>query len=134
MKPTLFIGTSVESLRLGYAIQQELEHDAEVTIWSQGIFQLSNSTLEDLCKSLELFDFALFVFSPSDTTIIRKEEFNSVRDNVLFEFGLFVGRLGRERTFFVIPRGDADLRIPTDLLGIKAGTYWPDRQDRNLID
>ena len=64
--PALFIGSSVEGLHTAYAIQQALEYEAEPTVWSQGIFQPSNSALSDLVKSLSKFDFAVFVLSPDD--------------------------------------------------------------------
>jgi len=58
-------------------------------------------------------------------------ELNVVRDNVLFEFGLFIGKLSRERVFFVIPT-NTDLHLPTDLLGVTPGKYDPNREDKNL--
>ena len=51
MKPAVFIGSSVESLKIAYAIQEELTHNAEITLWSQGIFKLSNTTLDDLLEA-----------------------------------------------------------------------------------
>jgi len=48
MKPRIFIGSSSEKLEIAYAIQQNIEHDAQPTVWTQGIFQLSNSTLDSL--------------------------------------------------------------------------------------
>jgi len=131
-RPRLFIGSSKERLDYAYAIQQNLEDDAEVTVWTQGIFELNKTSVESLVKALDKFDFALFVFAPSDTLRLRQSKYKAVRDNVVFELGLFMGKLGRERTFIVAPKGSADLRIPTDLAGITPGKFDPKRNDKNL--
>jgi len=133
LKPRLFIGSSTESLHVAYAAQENLEYSAEVTVWSQGIFELSKYTMESLLDALDEFDFGLFVFAPDDVTRLRNSEQFTVRDNVVFELGLFVGRLGRERSFIMIPRNIEDFHIPTDLLGMTPATYEPNRQDANLI-
>jgi predicted nucleotide-binding protein len=102
----MFIGSSVEGLNVAYAIQQNLTHDAEATVWDQGVFELSLTTIEALTELLGRVDFGVFVFSPDDITHMRGQNGHSVRDNVLFEFGLFVGKLSRQRVFFVVPEGD----------------------------
>lgn len=132
MKPKVFVGSSVESLNIAYAIQENLEHDFETTVWTQGIFSLSKSTLDSLIKSLDNFEYGIFVFSPDDLIKIRNVEYQSTRDNVIFELGLFVGRLGKERSFLVIPREGANFHLPTDLLGITPATFESGRQDRNI--
>ncbi|MET0026991.1 MAG: TIR domain-containing protein [Candidatus Thiodiazotropha sp.] len=131
MKPKIFIGSSVEGLNVAYAIQQNLTHDAESTVWDQGIFELSQTTIESLTKAVDGSDFGIFVFSPDDLTIMRGKENNTVRDNVIFEFGLFVGRLSRDRVFFITPETN-DFHLPSDLLGLTPGKYNPNREDGSL--
>ncbi|MFN0076039.1 MAG: TIR domain-containing protein [Prosthecobacter sp.] len=131
MKPRAFIGSSVEGLNIAYAVQQNLLHDAEITVWDQGVFELSSTTIESLVKVLATNDFGVFVFSADDLVKIRGKEGASVRDNVLFEFGLFIGKLGRERVFFLIPDG-SELHIPSDLIGITAGKYESNRLDGSM--
>jgi predicted nucleotide-binding protein len=133
MKPKLFVASSVEQLELAYAIQEGLEHDAEVTVWSQGVFALSKTTMASLFDKLEEVDFGVFVFAPDDVAILRDRKINAVRDNVIFELGLFIGRLGMEQCFIVAPKGNDDLHIPTDLVGLTPAFFDADRQDRNFV-
>lgn len=130
-KPRIFIGSSVESLPIADAIAENLEFDAEVTIWRSGTFKLSSSTLDDLILKSKSVDFSAFIFSPDDLTIMRSREQYVVRDNVLFELGLFIGSIGRERCFIIKPR-DVELHFPSDLLGITPTDYDPNRSDDNL--
>ena len=50
-----------------------------------------------------------------------------MRDNVIFETGLFMGSHGRSQTFLITPYDVPDLHIPTDLLGITPATYDGER-------
>lgn len=130
-KPRVFIGSSVEGLNIAYAVQQNLLHNAEVTVWDQGIFELSKTTIESLSKTLQDCDFAVFVFSPDDLLTIRNTSHPTVRDNVLFEFGLFIGKLGRDRVYFLLPM-KGELHLPSDLLGITPGKYEENRSDGSM--
>lgn len=133
MKPSMFIASSIENLSLAYAAQEGLEHDVEATVWTQGVFALSKSTMASLLDVVETSDFGLFVFAPSDVTEIKNIAKQTVRDNVIFELGLFVGRVGQDRCFMLVPRGIDDLHLPTDLLGVTTASYDPSRQDGNLV-
>ena len=123
MKPKIFIGSTKENLEIAYAIQSVLSDVAYVIPWNQGIFELSNSTLDNLLNALNEFNYAIFVFNPNDISVIRDIQKNTVRDNVIFELGLFLGKLGKERVFYLIPSDIKDFHLPTDLLGITAGLY-----------
>lgn len=130
-KPKVFIGASRENQRVAEALQQSLDHDAEVEVWDQGTFRASEYPLESLEAKLETADFAVFVFSPDDITMMRGEAKNTVRDNVVFELGLFIGRLSRRRTFIIRPR-ETELHLPSDLMGLTPLTYDASRGEDNL--
>ena len=129
-KARLFVGSSVEGLSVANEIQALLDHDAEVTVWHQGVFGPSGGTLESLVQMATTFDFAVLVLTPDDVLTKREQSKNAPRDNVLFELGLFIGTLGRERTYFVHPR--EDMALPSDLAGINPITYDANRSDNNL--
>ncbi|MDZ4056294.1 MAG: nucleotide-binding protein [Polynucleobacter sp.] len=130
MKPKLFIGSSREGIAIANAIHSNLSYEAECTVWKDGVFQPSSSTLVDLMRILRLSDFAIFVFSPDDVSIMRDNADAVVRDNVLFELGLFIGRLGQERCFFLVPDSER-MRLPTDLFGVNPTKYESGRSDSN---
>lgn len=123
-RASVFVGSSSEGLSVAKAIQKALDPASDVTLWTQGIFELSCSYLDSLIKILESSDFAVLILSPDDITQSRDQEGASPRDNIVFELGLFMGRLGRERCFFVFDK-TKNLKLPTDLLGVAAATYRP---------
>jgi hypothetical protein len=132
VNPTLFIGSSSESLDIAYAAQRNLEDVAEVVVWTQGIFELTKSYLESLLNALEDSEFGLFIFGADDLIKIRGSEMRTARDNVVFELGLFIGRLGRERTFILMPKSSGDFHLPSDLLGVSTATFRPPSRPERL--
>lgn len=133
MKPVLFIGSSSESLDVAYAAQENLEDCAQAIVWKQGLFELSRNFLDSLLDTLDETDFGLFVFAPDDLTKIRGHAMATARDNVVFELGLFIGRLGRERSFILMPKDIMDLHLPSDLLGINTATFDRPENPRLLV-
>jgi O-acetyl-ADP-ribose deacetylase (regulator of RNase III) len=129
MRPRVFVGSSKERLSLAYAIQECLAHDADVTVWTQGVFLLSESSLESLLAFLDRVDYGVFVLAPDDLVTMRGRRAGAARDNVVFELGLFMGRLGRGAGFIVAPEGHG-LRVPTDLLGTTPALYDPARAEQ----
>lgn len=126
-KPSVFIGSSSAGLRVAYAIQQELTHIAATTVWSQGAFNPTRVPIENLFATLESADFAVFVFLHEDRGEIREQNVLFVRDNVIFEAGLFLAKLGRDRVFFVAPTVEwiAQLHLPSDFAGLTPSTFDP---------
>jgi hypothetical protein len=120
----VFVGSSTEGLNIAKALQILLDHACEVTIWSQGVFGLSQGTLESLVNALDEYDFAVLALTADDLVISRDALSSAPRDNVLFELGLFIGGLGRSRTFLVYDR-TSGLKLPTDLAGVSAATFEP---------
>jgi predicted nucleotide-binding protein len=129
-KPKVFIGSSSEGLPIAEHLQAGLERAVECTIWSQGVFGLSRGNLENLVNATSRYEFAVLVLTPDDLVTTRGRTENSARDNVLFELGLFMGALGRERTFVVHSR-DVALELPSDLAGVSVATFGA-RSDGNL--
>jgi hypothetical protein len=123
-RPVVFVGSSAEGLPVARALQQNLDHDAEVILWSQGVFGVSDGTLQTLVDTAQRFDFAVLVLTPDDLILSKDETKPSPRDNVVFELGLFMGALGRERTYIVHNR-TAGMRLPSDLAGVTCATYEP---------
>ncbi len=124
VRPSVFVGSSSEGLRIAQAMQVGLDRVCEVDIWSQGVFGLTQGTLESLVLALERFDFAVLVLTADDLTVSRGTEWPVARDNVLFELGVFVGGLSRDRTFMLYDRTHPPA-LPTDLAGVTAATFEP---------
>ena len=132
MKPKVFVGSSKESLNIAKAVQENLEYDADVTIWSQDSFQLSTYALDSLIEVLNKVDFGIFILGLDDVVMLRGKEYKSPRDNIILELGLSIGSLGKAKTFIIHPRDIDDLRLPTDLLGLTPALFDNNRQDQNL--
>ncbi len=131
MKQRLFIGSSFEGLDVAHAVQEVLQHYFYVTPWSQGVFKPSTTALNSLLSILDESDYGIFVFTPDDIATIRDQTKRVVRDNVVFELGLFIGRLGVASSFWLVPSGCDDLHLPSDLLGVQPATY--DASHPNIV-
>lgn len=116
----VFIGSSSEGVQLARALQRELLSDCEVELWSQGVFEAGGYTLDSLINEAKRCDFAVLVATPDDVLDSRGQSSAVPRDNVILEFGLFAGVLGRDRTLLLASGG---VKLPTDVLGITRLAY-----------
>lgn len=126
--PRLFLGSSSEGREVARNLQAELGGAVEVVRWDQSVFEPGGFTLDSLLATAAGVDFAVLVATPDDTTASRGETTPSARDNVVLEFGLFAGVLGRNRTYLL---ATGDLKLPTDVLGLTRLTYRQ-RPDGNI--
>ena len=126
LKSKVFLGSAAENLAIPRAIQTGLSHDPLIAaVWTDGVFRSSRVLIESLAEAVKVSDFAVLTFSPDDRVYSREAETDSPRDNVVFELGLFMGALSRDRVFIVKPRR-VDIKMPSDLLGITFIEYDPD--------
>lgn len=117
-KITVFIISSVESLPVARAIQSNFEYDPfNIVIWTDGVFKVAHYTLESLEEQVDQSDFAIAIAHDDDTTKVRGKKWPSPRDNVIFELGFFMGRLGRHRAILMEPR-EEKVKLPSDLAGV----------------
>lgn len=122
--PKLFIISSAEALPVAEEIQSGLQYDVFPRLWTEGVFFAGGYSLEALENAVNESDFAVAVAQADDIVKTRGEEYPTLRDNVLFELGLFMGRLTRYRTILVHPRVDR-LKLPSDLHGLTLLSYVP---------
>jgi 8-oxo-dGTP pyrophosphatase MutT (NUDIX family) len=130
MKPRIFIGSSSEGRTIALAVQANLQPKNECVVWDQDIFTLSKGNLENLVDHIVEYDFGIFIISPDDKLGHRGNSYLVPRDNVIFEIGLFMGHLGRKRTFVVSPTDVPDLHLPSDLLGVSTAKFSTNRSDK----
>jgi Predicted nucleotide-binding protein containing TIR-like domain len=127
-KKRIFIGSSSEELKLAEFAKQVLEKDFEVviwndTIWDSSIFKINQNFLNDLLKASLQFDFGILLGTGDDKVEYRGKEMLAPRDNILFELGLFMGRLGISKCAFVVEK---ELKLLTDISGITLSRFEKD--------
>lgn len=120
MRPILFMGSSTEALDVARAMEDRLSSEVEVRLWSNDFFGLNAETLDTLLKTIALYDFAVFVLGADDVAVSRWKPSRTPRDNVVLELGMYMGRLGRRRSFAVCEAGS---KLPSDLNGLTIPRY-----------
>lgn len=125
IKKKLFIGSSSEELKLAEQVKLLLDNEFEVTIWNDNvwdsaIFKINQNFLSDLLKASLQFDFGILLGTSDDKVMFRGKEMLQPRDNVLFELGLFTGRLGTSKCAFLI---DKEIKLPSDFNGLTISRF-----------
>lgn len=121
-KPSVFIGCSRESLIIAEFVKAQFGNEHfDVNIWDEGIFGSTDpaenglQNIHWLKNFTDIYDFAIFLFVPDDSirSMTRKENDQylnqeGTRHNVVFEFGLFLGRIGAKKTYLLFDNDTAD--------------------------
>jgi predicted nucleotide-binding protein len=76
IRPVLFIGSSAECLTVARAVQSLLDHDADVEVWTDGIFDIGGTVLGSLVAKATEVDFAVMVVNSDDTASVRGQSRN----------------------------------------------------------
>lgn len=88
-------------------------------LWKDSIKNKSvETTIEILEGAAEKYDFAVIVLDATDVDVNMQGDPLKDRDNCLFEAGLFIGAIGRERCFII--NSFERPYLPGDLSGIEA--------------
>jgi len=98
LKHNIFIGSSSEAECQAKIIAKSVNKipDTNAVLW-RGVFPPGSLVFDRLQRLPVGFSGALFLITPDDSAVIRGVAQNIPRQNVIFEFGLFVASLGRER-------------------------------------
>jgi CRP/FNR family cyclic AMP-dependent transcriptional regulator len=126
--PKLFLISSKEAVEVAREIQAQLDRDVFSAVWDEGVFFAGGYSLEALEKAVAESDFAVAIAQPDDIVDTRGGKHPTLRDNVLFELGLFMGKLTRHRAILIHPRVP-DLKLPSDLQGLTLLSYAAGKPD-----
>ena len=132
LKPIIFLGSSTESLHIANQIKAGIsDEDLSINLWTSDVFMPSHFPIDDLSDQVRKSDFAVLIISSDDLVKSRNESYQAPRDNIIFELGLFMGSLSRQRTFLIYPDLD-NVKLPSDLEGITTIRYVIDSEEGQL--
>lgn len=115
--PQIFVGSSSEGLPIASRISSSIKGKGlNVKSWNKDVFSPSESNIEALVEQAKSCDFAILVLTPDDWVKSRGKMKIAPRDNVIFELGLFMGAIGRNRTYLLTTKNT--MKLPSDLDGV----------------
>jgi len=134
MKRKIFIGSSKEGSSIAKIVKNQIEstcsHWLEPIIWcDNNVFNLNQSTLHSLIRNSRKHEYGIFIATRDDFLIKRWKKSKTMRDNVLFELGLFLGSLGFTRIFLIAER---KIGLPSDYAGITISIF--DKTKKNSLE
>ncbi|HEX6085466.1 MAG TPA: TIR domain-containing protein [Thermoanaerobaculia bacterium] len=120
MRLRVFVGSSEKDRKYAAAIARILARETEVDVlewWDHSVFPHGMTLIESLELAVAKANAAIIVAGPGDA--VQKGAGELVwqpRDNVIFEYGMFVAAHGRKRVALATFHGKAEL--PSDIGGV----------------
>lgn len=111
------------------AVLKQANLNIECILWrdAEEFSVLNDATLTRLISlGQREIAYSIAFFTPDDLSTSRGQSQIIARDNVLFEYGLFLGMLGEKRSFAIIPqdeKGRNSIKLPSDIGGVTLPRY-----------
>ncbi|MDR3156629.1 MAG: nucleotide-binding protein [Lactobacillales bacterium] len=136
MKRKLFIGSSLEGGSIAEELKTKILEECgdwiEPKLWSEDkVFTLNESTFHSLIQSSREYEYGIFVATADDLRKKRWHITKTMRDNVLFEAGMFLGSLGLTRAFLLV---DKKCALPSDYAGITLSIYNKTNLENKILE
>jgi hypothetical protein len=121
MEKRLFIASTANQLAIAQKIESFLSPEYRCKLWIAETFEPGASALESLLSEVRNTDFALILLTADDRTVLNADLNENAtvevpRDNLIFEAGLFLSALGRQRVALCV-ENPPKVKLPTDLSG-----------------
>lgn len=129
LKPKIFIGSSEAGYQTAEKVKSYLLNVGDCFLWKErDVWEPNRSTFDNLLRMGSYFDFGVFVATADDLTLTNDNLVIEPRDNVILEMSLFLGSMGRDKSFLLVEKG---IKLPSDFSGI----YMPrfDKADDDSI-
>ena len=132
-KPRIFVGASSEAEEIDREVRRIIENLGAQAIGWRDIPKSGDNMVDVLVGLPSSVDGALLIVTPDDITHSRSMDRMAPRDNVIFELGIFISRLGKHRTgiIHVVSENQSKAALPTDLNGLTTTKYSPDKPENN---
>jgi hypothetical protein len=114
----IFIGSSTPGKSYARQISFIIRKENCQTLdwWDNDEFKRNHTIIENILDGIESCDAGIFLFTEDDIMVSPdKNQIFAPRDNVLFEYGMFVGRHGRS-SCAIAKKGNP--KLPSDLGGV----------------
>lgn len=116
LKPKIFIGSSKAGYSVAEKVKNNLSSIGDCFLWKDpNVWETNRSTFGNLLIMVSYFDFGVFVATADDLTLTNDKIVIEPRDNVILEMALFLGAMGRDKSFLLVEEG---VKLPTDFSGI----------------